>query len=282
MAHVQKMTPLSTYAGGSVLVFGAGFDSSCDVLIDGEPTNILDYDDSSIEFAAPANIGNYSVTIVRNNEPMGQFGLSVVALRDSMTWNIDRRGNDEFRNALLGLLPRGFAFFAGRGGNWWKLFSAIGAGFLAVYNLLRELVDEMSPVKTTSYADWERELGLLARGNDRTDDARLSEIFRIARKLGGCTIPYFKSVIALFGLDAEIYEYWKNPEKFSDVEFGDDNPNFYWMVELAAAEDDWHYCTCNDTCNDYLQWWWNVPVESMIQLIKPAHTKLVFGYTVSD
>ena len=52
-------------------------------------------------------------------------------------WNLPRRTAEDFRYALIGLMPRGFAWFMGVGGNWWKLFSGFAAGILAAYNMLR-------------------------------------------------------------------------------------------------------------------------------------------------
>ena len=250
---------------------------------------VLDYGETWLEFSAPSAPGAYTVTIARDGYSFGEFSLTVVSLRNSETWNIAPRENvkrdgidvenEEFRNALLGLMPRGFAWFTGKIGNWWKLFSAFSLGFSAVYSVFRLLVDESSPAKTTSYEEWERELGLPIKGlEQRTDGGRLAEIYRVARKQGGCTVPYFKSIAALFGINVGIYEYFKNPEKFEGVDFGDDDPNFYWMLEIEAESEDWYACTCNDTCNDYLQYWWNAPIESLFDAVKPAHTKLIYSY----
>lgn len=301
MLSVQQISPLRVNQGGSVYVFGSGFDYKCKVLADnGTPSQItelsvLDYDDNSLEFVAPKEVGSYDVLVVRENILFGRFSLIVVALRELNVWNVARRDNvvrdgvdyenEEFRSALLGLLPRGFAWFKGKDGNWWKLFAGFSLGFSAVCKILRDLVFESSPAKTTSYETWERELGLPIKGLEQsTDTRRLEEIFRVARKKGGATVPYFKSLAALFGLRAEVYEYW-NPEHrshFEGVDFGDDDPNFYWMLEIEAESEDWYVCTCNDTCNDYLQWWWNAPMESLFNVIKPSHTKLVYSYTDGD
>lgn len=301
MLSVQQISPLRVNQGGSVYVFGSGFDYKCSVLADnGTPSQIagltvLDYDDNSLEFVAPKEAGSYDVLVVRENILFGRFSLTVVALSELNVWNIARRDNvvrdgvdyenEEFRSALLGLLPRGFAWFKGKSGNWWKLFAGFSLGFSAVYKILRDLVFESSPAKTTSYETWERELGLPIKGLEQSTDARrLEEIFRVARKKGGATVPYFKSLAALFGLRAEVYEYW-NPEHrshFEGVDFGDDDPNFYWMIAVEGSAEDWHICTCNDTCNDYLQEWSNVPAEVMFEKLKPAHTKLLCSYVDVD
>lgn len=295
MLSVQQISPLRVNRGGSVCIFGSGFDYKCKVFADNEMSSqvaelsVLDYYEDCLEFIAPSKAGTYTVQVLRENVLLGRFSLSVVALRELNVWNVARRDNvvrdgadyenEEFRSALLGLLPRGFAWFKGKNGNWWKLFAGFSLGFSAVYKILRNLVFESNPAKTTSYEVWERELGLPINGVDpKTDDDRLSEVYRVSRKKGGNTIPYFKSIAALFGAEIKIYEYWKNPEKFDGVDFGDDDPNFYWMVNLAARDEDWFVCTCNDTCNDYLQWWWNAPMETLFNLIKPAHTKIVYSY----
>lgn len=301
MLSAQQISPLRVNQGGSVYVFGSGFDYKCKVLADnGTPSQIaelsvLDYGETWLEFSAPSAPGAYTVTIARDGYSFGEFSFTVVSLRNSETWNIAPRENvkrdetdfenEEFRNALLGLMPRGFAWFIGKMGNWWKLFSAFSLGFSAVYAVFRLLVDESNPAKTTSYEEWERELGLPIKGLEQsTDTRRLEEIFRVARKKGGATVPYFKSLAALFGLRAEVYEYW-NPEHrshFEGVDFGDDDPNFYWMIAVEGSAEDWHICTCNDTCNDYLQQWSNVPAEVMFEKLKPAHTKLLCSYVDVD
>ena len=289
MLIVQNISPQMVASGGTVRLSGSGFDSRCNVVAGSQIMPVLDYGETWLEFSAPSAPGAYTVTIARDGYSFGEFSLTVVSLRNSETWNIAPRENvkrdgldvenEEFRNALLGLMPRGFAWFTGKMGNWWKLFSAFSLGFSAVYSVFRLLVDESSPAKTTSYEEWERELGLPINGlEQRTDGGRLAEIYRVARKQGGCTVPYFKSIAALFGINVGIYEYFKNPEKFEGVDFGYDDPNFYWMLEIEAESEDWHACTCNDTCNDYLQYWWNAPMESLFDTVKPAHTKLLYAY----
>ena len=283
MLTVQRISRFQVNVGGSVVVFGSGFDSLCWVLVGDRYANIVDYDGDSLEFSAPPEIGRYAVSVGRGQETFKNFTLEVCSLRNVESWNLPVRTKDDFRDAFLGLMPRGFAWFVGRGGNWCELFTGFASGLFVLYSLYRQLVYAIDPTKTTCYADWENELNLPIKGVERdSDDGRLDEIYRIARKRGGNTVPYFKSLAALFGLDVRIYEYWKNPEKFDDVNFGDKDPNFFWMVEIDSDNADWHVCTCNDTCNDYLQWWWNAPLESLIDFVKPAHTQVLYRYVVAN
>lgn len=283
MLIVQAMTPIHVNAGGSVFVYGSGFDSQCWVRIGSQYMPVLDYNDDCLEFSAPFEIARYAVAIGRGAVVAGEFYLSVVPLRESSIWNIKNRTAEDFRDALIGMMPRGFAWYLGKGGNWWKLFSAFGNVVLTVYNLFKSLVLNMSPVQTTAYSDWERELNLPIKGIEpSSDDGRLNEIYRVARKRTGDTVPYYRNLAALFGRDVKIYEYFKNPEKFEGVDFGSDDPNFYWMVEQSYFEDDWHVCDCNDNCNDYLGWWWNPVLEAYFDLLKPAHTKILYTYALPE
>ena len=283
MLLLQAINPIRVNVGGTVKVNGSGFDSKCWVRIGSQYLPVLDYDSSSLEFAAPSETGSYTVAVGQGAAVVGDFPVVVVKLRELNTWTLPVRSVDDFRYALLGLMPRGFAWFLGENGNWWRLFSAFAAVVYVVYDLFRDVVKNMSPATTTAYAEWERELGVPLKGLEAdTDDERLDEIYRVARKLPSDTIPYFKSIAALFGREVKIYEYWKNPEKFEDVDFGDDDPNFYWIVEQTSVDEDWRFYTCNDTCDDYLSWWWNSALESYFEIVKPAHTKVLYTYVLPE
>ena len=283
MLLLQNINPIRVNVGGTVKVYGSGFDSRCWVRVGSQYLSVLDYDANSLEFAAPYESGNFTVTVGQSATVAGEFPITVVELRESNTWNLPVRTADDFRCALLGLMPRGFAWFLGKNGNWYKLFSAFAAVVYVVYTMLRMLVKNGSPATTTAYSEWERELNLPVKGLEAdTDDGRLNEIYRVARKMPSDTVPFYKSLAALFGRDVKIYECYKNPEPFAAVNFGSDDPNFYWMVEQTATDDDWHICDCNDTCNDYLGWWWNPVLESYFETMKPAHTKCLYTYKLPE
>ena len=283
MLMAQQITPTSVNPGGNVRIWGKGFDSKCKVVAGGSYLPVLDYDAEGIEFSAPYECYRYEVVVERLAETTESFFLCVEHLKDSQTWNLPARGREEFRAASLGMMPRGFAWYLGKEGNWWKLFTAFADGLKSIYDMLRLLVAESSPVTTTAFVLWEKELGLPVNGSKQySDEDRLSEIYRVARKRGGSTVTYFQGLLNIFGRDAKIYEYWKNPEKFDDVDLGDDDPNFCWMIEQIASDEDWFVCTCDDTCEDYLECWWNVVVESFIDLVKPAHTKVVYTYAMPE
>ena len=207
------------------------------------------------------------------------------------TWQLPKRTEEDFRHAQIGLMPRGFAWFLGKMGNWWKLFTAFSSAFSAVYQMLCNLVLEMSPYTTTSLTDWERELGLPKKGLAfDTDELRKSEILRISRKMGGCTKDYIRSVAQLFGLDVDVLEYWKDVERsaFDGVNFGGQDPNFYVIVRSSIGVINLTYARCSGSysaedelscdCNSRLMDFGDSNYEAVLTSVSPAHVKMLFVY----
>ena len=268
--------------GGTVFVYGSGFSASIKAWMNDTLLTLVDYDYGKAVFIGVSYPGSYTLFVGDSDENRIAIG-SVNVVDDLNKLHLYRIGipsSDDVCGAMLGLLPRGFAWYKGLDGNFARLMRGLSAVVTSIYQLVVNYQEQSSPSHTDSFDAWERELRLPEDGakTGDTDVDRREEIYRKACRKGGVTVPYFLSLAALFGRDIWIYEYWKNPEKFEDVDFGEDDPNFYWMLEVEASPDDWYECTCNDTCNDYLQRWWNGSIESMFDAIKPAHTKLLYAY----
>lgn len=283
MAIVQNMSPLSVRSGGVVRLAGSGFDSACAVTVGGNPVRIQDYGDNYLEFEAPKDTGTSAVKLLRSNAEQFSASLTVVGLEDAETWNIPERGEDEFRNAQLGLMPRGFAWHTGKTGNWWKLFSAFASGFKAIYDSLRSLVDALSPVKTTDYSVWERELGLPLKGLEQSSNAgRKNEIMRVSRGRGGATVPYLKSLLDLYGARYDVYEYWKDPSKFPTCVAAREGDYANFCVRIKVYQDSYNPkgFKCTSKCNGSLGFPRDTVLESIIDQEKPAHIKIIYSYVV--
>ena len=54
MLILQDINPIRVNVGGTVKVNGSGFDSKCWVRVGSQYLPVLDYDSSSLEFAAPS------------------------------------------------------------------------------------------------------------------------------------------------------------------------------------------------------------------------------------
>lgn len=267
--------------GGTISVYGSCFTNLTRGWLGDKELVVKDYEYGFVEFAGLSTVGQYVLYVGTSVENRQEVGPIVIReLTGLHLYRLKKPTLNEARDMMLGLFPRGFAWYKGLDGNFAKLSRGLSRVVCEIYQLVISYQNAVSPSHTDSFEDWENELALPEKGVvSNIDDFRREEIFRKDCRKGGCTIPYFKSIALLFGKKINIYEYFNNPEKFEDVDFGDDDPNFYWMIEFEANSSDMHVCTCNDTCNDYLREWWNAPIEAMFDAIKPAHTKLVYSYT---
>ena len=284
MALVQNISPLSVRAGGLVRLSGTGFDSACRVTVDRISAIVQDYGAEWLEFVAPSSVdGTATVRLLQNNVEQFSASLTVTSVEDSETWSLPVRGEEEFRNAQIGMMPRGFAWHTGKNGNWWKLFSAFASGFMAIYNSLRDLVDETSPIKTTSYSVWERELGLPLKGLEQSSAAgRKTEILRIARGKGGATVPYLKKLLNLYGARYDLYEYWKNSSVFPSWvarKYGE-KAGFCVLIKVYQDHYSSHGFSCNSNCNGTLGGPNDYAMEAILDQEKPAHVKIIYRYFV--
>lgn len=267
--------------GGTISVYGSCFTNLTRGWLGDEELVVKDYEYGFVEFAGLSTVGQYVLYVGTSFENRQEVGPVVIReLTGLHLYRLKKPTLNEARDMMLGLFPRGFAWYKGLDGNFAKLSRGLSRVVCEIYQLVISYQNAVSPSHTDSFEDWENELALPEKGVvSNTDGFRREEIFRKDCRKGGCTIPYFKSIALLFGKKINIYEYFNNPEKFEDVDFGDDDPNFYWMIELEANAEDMRVCTCNGACNDYLREWWNVPIEAMFDAIKQAHTKLVYNYT---
>jgi len=285
---VRSYSGLKVPMGGSVLVHGYRFDNDAKAWFNSNSAVILDYDQDYLVICAPAISGTFRLRVGSSYESATVVGdVAVVDDVNGLLINRPRsRSVTAIASAMLGLTPRGFAWYKGSDGVFYRLMRGLSYVVAALYELASSFWTNASPSHTESYSEWEQELrlpedGVVVIGGD--SDAyknRRKEICRKACRRGGNTIPYFLGILSLFGYGAKIYEYWKNPEKFDGVDFGDDDPNFYWNVEQVAREEDWFECTCEDTCDDYLEFWWAAALEAFFDVIKPSHTKVLYTYVV--
>ena len=282
MAVVRNYSGRKIAKGGTVVVYGSGFSLSTKAWMDDTQCSMLDYDYCEAKFTGVSVPGSYTFYVGDSSE--NRVAIGAVDVVDDINklhlYRLAVPTVDASCNAMMGLFPRGFAWYKGNDGNFARLMRGLADVIILFYELVVMYKTQVSPSHTDSFGDWETELRLPEDGVESSGIVvkRREEVFRKSCRKGGVTVPYFKSLAALFGIESKIYEYWENPGRFAEFDFGDDDPNFYWMLEIKAKEEDWKVCTCNDSCNDYLQRWWNVPIESMFGLLKPSHTKLLFSY----
>lgn len=268
--------------GGAVTVQGVGFNDLCKVRINGVNYDPLDYSDEFISFAAPNDAGTFEFVILDGTSTTATLTLYVEEFEDLPTNRLKNRGESSFLRSLESLMPRGFAWEFGVESNWHKLWSAVALVFAYLYGLLKELVTEMSPYSTTSYGTWENELQLPIAGLEQsTLSGRKSEIVRISRRKGGATIPYLKSILDLYGVRYDLYEYWQNPEVFPQwVAANGDQANFFVLVKIYSQTYYKYGANCKSPCTASLGRQRDRKLESILNRIKPAHIKIVYSYVV--
>ncbi len=266
--------------GCDVTVFGGVFNALCRVRIGAFVYPALDVDGYSFVFAAPKEAGTYSCVITDGTTSSEEITVEVVAIEEIDVWKLPERGEDEFVHLLLGLLPRGFAWNVIPGTNFYKLFSACAVALLWVYNLLANLVKELSPATTTSYSLWENELALPRKGLEQsTNEGRLKEIYRIACQRGGCTVPHYRQLLDLYGATYEIYEYWKNPEAFPSwvSELGE-RANYCVFVKVFLVDYTDDRADCESSCEASLGGVGDTILEQLLLSDKQSHVRFIFGY----
>lgn len=279
---VIDSTKFKVGPGGTVTVYGAGFDELTSITLASQLVMPTDYSEEFICFSAPDKVGVYSFTVSDSESTSQALTLNVVAFEDLNTNRLPERSESSFRRMLDGLMPRGFAWEFEEGSYWSKMLAAIALAFAYLYEMLKSLVVDMSPYSTTNYGVWENELGLPRLGLEQeTLEGRKSEIVRVARKNGGATLPYIKSLLNLYGIKSDVYEFWASPEVFPSwvADLGED-ANFYVLVKIYR---DSYYSKgfkCTSKCNSSLGTPRDSILETMLAQEKPAHVKIIYSYVV--
>lgn len=273
---------VKAYAGGFVTVHGGVFTSGTRIEIAGKTLVPYDVADDYIVFSAPADLGKYTFTIIEGAVRSPAVNLVVVDAAEVSVNRLPKRGQDEFLQMLIGLMPKGFIWDIKPGTNFYKIFSAVSSLLLMIYDLFRSILVESSPITTTEIELWENELGLPREGLEQsTAEGRKNEIIRIARKPGGCTLPHYRQIMEMYGKDFEIYEYWKDPSKFPSWVYQEngDKANFFVMFKIYQSEFTKNF-TCKSKCNAKLGNERDIVLEKLLEFDKPAHVKFIYSYAI--
>lgn len=270
-------------AGGVVTVYGVGFNDACVVRISGRDYSPVDFDDEFICFNAPSELGTYSFEIRDGVSSSGELTLYVVAYEDLCTTKLPERQESSFVRLLDGLMPRGFAWEYENGSNWSKLIAGIALALAYLYDMLQNLVLQSSPVSTAEFGLWENELALPWKGIARdTDEGRKSEIIRVARKQGGATVPYLKSILDLMDVNYDMFEYANTPAVFPSwvpSKYGN-RAGFVVMVKVYRDSYYPYGMNCKSPCNSSLGRARDKKIESVLDRVKQSHVKIIYSYVV--
>ena len=293
---VRKIDCSRVCRGGTVTMFGS-FSLKMHVWLGSNEVPVVDYDDDFISFACNVVSGSYTIYVGEQMQGRISAGTIKVCVDESelAVNKTPRPSVFDITLSMLGLLPTGFAWCKRYQGlstdsNFAKLMSGLAVVVDKVYEVISNCRMALSPSHTTAYDVWENELNLPEDGIVRTGDARRDEVFRKTCRHGGNTVTYLKSIAKLFGIDVDIYEYCKDPEQFSGVQDTSGNLKYYWMIRMKTGTPgdipmrcgDIEECEGNARSGNRLITYVPPYFYSMIEKLKPAHTKCLYAYPVSE
>lgn len=270
---------------GTVYVYGAGFSNTTKAWLDNKELALKDYDYGHAEFTAPDAEGTYTLFVgssVGNRKSVGP--VIVCGLTELPIYLPKTHSKDGIRNAMLGLLPSGFAWYKGADGNFAKLMRGLAPVVMEIYRLVVSYRNAVSPSHTDSFETWENDLRLPRFGSSvgYSDVKRREEIFRVHGKKGASTIPYLKSLLNLYGARYELYEYWKNPSVFPSWVSRNYGDKAKFCILVKVYQD--HYTSrgfkCNYKCSDSLGAPNDFVMEKFLNEAKQSHVKIIYRYFV--
>ena len=282
MIFVDGISSKKLCSGLEFTVYGGFFDASCRVKF-GSVTAVVDtFSESFITVVVPEVSGSVNATIEDGAGHSINLGnVSVGPMNSVQTYNYIRDYKiTDFIEYILGLFPSGRLFDFSEGSVWRKLVNAAAYCLHYLWSLIQSLIQALDPFQTENFGEWERELGLPEVGiSPETDDARRREIYRVGFSKGGCSINYYKRILALMNVEADIFEYTKNPERFEGVVFGDDDPNFYMMIRFRVPLLNLTYFRAGESrAGERVMDYVNLRIETVFERVKQAHIKIIYSY----
>ena len=277
---VQDIGYRRVAVGQSVTIFGGLLDIGCHVYIGDEEASIVDFGEDFIEALAPLYEGDYDVRVTYGTTSVSAGRIHVSALAESPTRNVAKEYRDrDFDEYVRSLFPRGQAFAMWKGSNLSRLITALAFAFAYVWNVILEMLKAIDPTHTENYDEWEKELALPVTGIDsQLAKDRLSEIYRAECLNGGCTKSFYRQLLFLMGIDADVYEYTIEPDKFEGNTFRGD-PRYYFKIVFHVKSTDFvQFRAGESAAGDYLLDFTQYREEKVFESIKQSHTKLMFGY----
>lgn len=171
---------------------------------------------------------------------------------------------------LLALAPQGAAWAKESEASLARLFGGLATELARIDGRASTLLEQIDPRTVTEMLpDWERAFGLpdgcvLA---DPTEGGRRMAVHQRVAALGGQSQPYFVSMAALLGYDAEVEESRPSRVAFSVPQVIRGRPwAFAWRVAV--------YGPVLDGLTDYA----SADLECVVTRSRPAHTLVSFDY----
>lgn len=193
----------------------------------------------------------------------------------------------DFDAQALAMLPTGFAWARERGAVQPRLMEALVGNHYRAYQRIRALLDEADP--RTAYETirmWEIDCGLpdpcLDIPPESIEGRRAAVISR--RQEGGTTRPLdFIALADVLGYEIEIEEFrpfrcWSACDSYLNTE--EAGWPHTWRVNVINADRTVRQFNTGSGCDEWLTEWVTGELECIFERIKPAHTHIIWSYSI--
>ena len=190
---------------------------------------------------------------------------------------------EKYRQQLFALLPQGAAWTREADSTLYQLLEALATQLAKVDQRARELLRETDPREAIELLDaWEAVLGLpdACHGVDTTIQERRAAVWGKLVTMGGQSQAFFITLAKALGYDVTITEFMR-PLRCNQGAAGDaiaDSGDVHtWRVNAPAVTER-RFRAGSSVAGDALNIWGNSLLECAINRLKPAHTRVLFGY----
>lgn len=190
-----------------------------------------------------------------------------------------------FLTSLQAYLPRGRAWPRDPERLSTQLLSGLAKSYARIHaRCLQLLVDAFPATTVELLPEWEASVGLPdpCVGTLPTYRARIAAVVNRLISTGGQSVDYFIQLAASFGLQIRIEEYvpfYAGRSRAGDP-CQDEQWAYAWKVIAPNNGVIWFRAGIS-RAGEPLAWWANVLLECIFRELKPAHTEIVFSYTLS-
>jgi len=197
-----------------------------------------------------------------------------------------RANNDQYTTLLQTLLPQGEVWPRDPDATLTKLIESFSGAMANNHNRAVDLVDEADP-RTSSQllSDWERVCNLpdgCTDTNATTAQERRNAVVTRLISRGGQSLTYFRAVAEQLGYQVELKEYRPftcGRSKCGDSLNGPKRNRFIWKCTVLGPRTTKFKCGAS-RCGEKLGKISRAEdLECKFNKLKPAQTKLIFGYS---
>ena len=208
----------------------------------------------------------------------------MLRMADPRAWGNDMavsKTAEEYRDALLSLLPRGDAWPTDLDSNMAKLMFGIAEEFARIDARAMSVIRESHPSTAFElFKEWEQMYALphSCSGNDPSFQERRQALIQAYRANGGQSRQFFITLAALLGFTITITEYQERTFG-NDLggPFGGEEWNYVWQVNTSL--NNYAERSFGEPYGEYYRTWGNQRLECLFNRLVHSHRHIIFSYT---